>query len=170
MPAGHIWRWVFFMARNLQRTWMTPAIARDVFHVDAHPRRTQVRFVQCGQRNRRSRDFTHSVTLRAAMLEASETSVQPAQETGCGDLQAQRLLSRGEAEKAELRSIRTRIRRLDWTRAPGRLTSTEAWRGWRRSPSGPYRTTMSRMTPEFSAGTSYRRTAQFGVRRSVTAF
>ena len=169
MPTGHTWRWVFFRGKESAENVDDPAIARDVFQVDAYPRRAPVRFVQCGQRNRRSRDFTHSVTLRAAMLEVSETSVQTTQEARSGDLQAQRLLSRREAAKAELRSIRTRIRRLDWTRAPGRLTSTEAWRGWRRSPSGPYRTTMSRMTPEFSAGTSYRQTAQFGVRRSVTA-
>lgn len=38
---------------------------------------------------------------RAAMLEASETSVQTAQEAGRGDLQAQRLLSREQAAKAQ---------------------------------------------------------------------
>jgi hypothetical protein len=35
------------------------------------------------------------------MLEASETSVQTAQEAGRGDLQAQRLLSREQAAKAQ---------------------------------------------------------------------
>ena len=38
---------------------------------------------------------------RAAMLEASETSVQTAQEAGRGDLQAQRLLSREQAAKTQ---------------------------------------------------------------------